>query len=62
MTHATSPSTMLRIAMTQHSKLLTTALIRYTISAVAFTLFHILSSPQTPNGGLRFFVKSKYVL
>ena len=48
--------------MTQHSKLLTTALIRYTISAVAFTLFHILSSPQTPNGGLRFFVKSKYVL
>ena len=61
-THATSPSTTIRIAMTQHSKLLTTALIRYTISAVAFTLFHIVSSPQTPDNGLRFFVKSKYVL
>jgi len=46
--------------MTQHSKLLTATLIRYTISAVAFTLFHIVSSPQTPNGTLRFFVKSKY--
>ena len=60
--HATSPSTTIRNAMTQHSKILTTALICYTTSAVAFTFFHVISSSQTPNGGLRFFVKSKYVL
>lgn len=52
----------MRNAMTQHSKVLTTALICYTTSAVAFAFFHVLSSPQTSNGGLRFFVKSKYVL
>jgi hypothetical protein len=60
--HATSPSTTIRNAMTQHSKILTTALICYTTSAVAFTFFHVISSQQTPNGGLRFFVKSKFVL
>ena len=61
-THATSPSTTIRNAMTQHSRILTTTLIYYTTSAIAFTFFHIVSSPQTPNGDLRFFVKSKYVL
>jgi hypothetical protein len=61
-THATSPSTTLRNAMTQHSKILTTALICYTTSAVAFTFFHVIASLQTPNSGLRFFVKSKCVL
>lgn len=60
--HATSPSTTIRNAMTQNSKILTTSLICYTTSAVAFTFFHIISSPQTSDGGLRFFVKSKYVL
>ena len=57
--HATSPSTTIRSAMTQHSKILTTTLICYTTSAVAFTFFHVLSSSQTPDGSLRFFVKSK---
>ena len=61
-THATSPSTTIRNAMSQHSKILTTALICYATSAIAFAFFHVISSPQTPNGGLRFFVKSKYVL
>ena len=61
-THATSPSTTLRNAMSQHSNVLTTALICYTTSAVTFTFFHVISSPKTPNGGLHFFVKSKYVL
>lgn len=61
-THANSPSTMLRDAMSQHSKILTTALICYTTSATAFMFFHVISSPKTPNGGLRFFVKSKYAL
>lgn len=61
-THATSPSKTMRNAMTQNSKILTTALIYYTASAVAFTFFHVISSPQTPNSGLRFFVKSKYVI
>ena len=60
--HATSPSTTIRNAMTQHSKILTTALICYTTSAVAFTFFHIISSQQTSNSGFRFFVKSKFVL
>ncbi|KAF9653627.1 hypothetical protein BDM02DRAFT_3226294 [Thelephora ganbajun] len=58
-THATSPSTTIRNAMTQHSKILTTALIYYTTSAVAFTFFHVISSPRTNDGDLRFFVKSK---
>ncbi|KAF9788124.1 nucleoporin protein Ndc1-Nup [Thelephora terrestris] len=58
-THSTSPSTTIRNATTQRSKILTTALICYITSAVAFTFFHVISSPQTPNGGLRFFVKSK---
>ena len=62
LTHATSPSTTIRNAMTQHSKILTTALICYTASAVAFTFFHVISSPQTPNSALRFFVKSRYAL
>ena len=48
--------------MTQHSKILTTALICYTTSAVAFTFFHVISSQQTSNGEFRFFVKSKFVL
>ena len=60
--HATSPSTTIRNAMTQHSKILTTALICYTTSAVAFTFFHVISSQQTSNGEFRFFVKSKFVL
>ena len=60
--HATSPSTTIRNAMTQHSKILTTALICYTASAVAFTFFHVISSQQTSNSGFRFFVKSKFVL
>jgi len=59
--HATSPSTTIRNAMTQHSKILTTALVCYTTSAVAFTFFHVISSQQTANGGFRFFVKSKFV-
>lgn len=59
--YATSPSTTIRNAMAQHSKILTTALICYTTSAVAFTFFHVISFSQTPNGGLRFFVKSKCV-
>lgn len=60
--HATSPSTTIRNAMTQHSKILTTTLICYMTSAVAFAFFHVISSTQTPNSSLRFFVKSKYVL
>lgn len=59
--HATSPSTTIRNAMTQHSKILTAALVCYTTSAVAFTFFHVISSQQTSNGGFRFFVKSKFV-
>ena len=59
---ATSPSTTIRNAMTQYPKILTTALICYTTSATAFTFFHVISSSQTPNGGFRFFVKSKFVI
>lgn len=60
--HAASPSTTIRNAMTQHSRILTTTLICYTTSAVAFAFFHVISSTHGSDSSLRFFVKSKYVL
>lgn len=59
---ATSPSTTIRNAMTQYPRILTAALVCYTISATAFAFFHVISSSYTPNGGFRFFVKSKFVV
>ena len=48
--------------MAQHPRILTTALICYTISATAFTFFHVISSSYSPDGGFRFFVKSRFVV